>query len=324
MLNHIGANSNNAAQKAVQRFNDATGANLELFAPTYVVRESVDGKTVFRNASLTFHYVFVRGTLEAVSQLCKLSTNRFSFVLNRSSVGRYAVIDDRRMLQFKNIAKVYSHRLPCYTIQEIELEEGDLVEVTSGVFAGLTGRFIPKPRTAMGNIVLEVYGKLVTIAYDVKSADVRILEFAENTTRANDQIDAIVPHLLQALRLFHEGKELPQSLTARLSVFCRRLEKAQLKNRKLDARLQPILYAADMIIGQEAEAALHLGRFNSISVCVTNPWTRALNRLLLTIPSSRNPSAALEEEHNRLQGLDSSSKMRRLILDEYRHYTGLS
>ena len=189
VLNHVGANGRDTAQKAVDKFNSVNNTALELFAPTYVAKEERDGEIKFRTLSLTFHYTFVRGTYEQVKALCA-QQNGFSFLIDWSSADRYAVIDDRRMTSFQNIAKAYKNCLPYYSIEDIDLEDGDLVEVVRGDFPGLIGTYMPKPKTTMGNIVLNIYNNVGTIAFNVKATDVRVLEFSRKNTRANDQIDA--------------------------------------------------------------------------------------------------------------------------------------
>ena len=84
VLNHIATNFQNQAEKEVDRFNRSHERNLELFAPTYVVREVRDGEVRMKSINLTFHYVFVRGTFSDVKFLCS-QPNGFSFLLDRSA-----------------------------------------------------------------------------------------------------------------------------------------------------------------------------------------------------------------------------------------------
>ncbi len=318
VLNHIGGATRNTAQKSLDLFNQIAKTNLELFAPTYTIREVKNGVEKFRDASLTFHYVFVKGTFDEVKRLCGQPTNKFSFLLNRSGKEPYATIDDRKMMQFKNIAKAYKNCLPCFSLEEVDLEDGDLVQVVTGPFAGVTGRFIPKAKSKNGNVVLNVYGKLMTIVYDVKSLDVRVLEFSRNSTRANDQIDAFVPYLLKSLRIYYDNGEQPQDLIAKLTIFCGRMGAAKLNNRKLDARLQVLLYAGNKILFNAAEAEVHLEKFKKVMESVTNAWTQALLYLILAvIDFNRNTIEALHEKY---KDLEATSKMQKMVAEEYRYY----
>ncbi len=320
VLNFIGSSARDLAQKAIDRYNAAAANPLELFAPTYVVREERQGELKFRTVSLTFHYVFVRGPFDDVKSLCALS-NGFSFLIDRGSQDRYAIIDDRKMAHFKNIARAYKNCLPYFPIDQIDLEAGDLVEVVSGDFPGLVGYYMPRPKSTSGNILLNVFNNVGTVAFDVRATDVRVLEFARRTTRANDQIDAFVPHLLKALRLYAAGDPLTTPLAAKLSAFCGRLGAARINNRKLDARLQALLYAANHIIGNTAEARRHLTRYHDLSPAVTNPWTRALITLILTLTAAPDTATTqLRATYHTLTQLTPTSKSQHDLLTEYLHH----
>ena len=82
-----------------------------------------------------------------------------------------------------NIARAYKNCLPYFSLEDIDLEDGDLVEVINGDMPGLIGVYIPKPKSKTGDIVLSIYNKVGTIAFDIKAKDVRVLEFSKNYTR---------------------------------------------------------------------------------------------------------------------------------------------
>lgn len=318
VLNHIGTALQDMAKKTVERFNALSDASLELFAPTYVIREQSHGELRMRTANLTFHYVFVRGTLPEVKKLCG-QDNGFSFLIDRGSAERrYAIIGDRDMANFKNIARAYKNCLPYFPLDDIDLEEGDLVEVIRGDFPGLIGTYMPKAKGRSGNIVLNVYNNVGTIAFDIKATDVRVIEFSKKCTRANDQIDAIVPHLFKALRLHHAGEALSAALVARLSVFCSRMEVVRLDTRKLDARLQAILFAANRILGNNDGAMRAQAKFENLKDAVTNEWTSAL--LLLIFAVMAGNTARLENVLGRLRSLKPASKAQQVLIEEYEFY----
>lgn len=320
VLNYIDTSLHNSAEKTVVNFNTFYDTTLEIFAPTYVVREEKNGEIRFRDAHLTFHYVFVRGTLQQIKLLCS-QQNGFSFLIDHGSTQRYAVIDDTHMAQFMTITRAYNNCLPYFPLNEINLEDGDLVEVVKGDFPGLKGYFMPNPKSKTGNIILRVFNKVGTIAFNVNASDVRILEFSPNSTRANDQIDAFVPNLLAALRLFRSGKPLPIPLAAKLSVFSGRMEDASMHNRKLNAKLQILLYAANIIIGNHAGAQKALAKFNRVADSVTNEWTRALITLILAVTSSDFP--LISETYAHISSLQASSKARKDLMREFEYYVSL-
>ncbi|MDE5874025.1 MAG: hypothetical protein K2H15_00145, partial [Muribaculaceae bacterium] len=244
--------------------------------------------------------------------------NGFSFLIDRSSEKRYATIDDRDMAHFKTITRAYKNCLPYFPLNDIDLESGDLVEVVKGDFPGLVGYYMPNNQNKTGNILLRVFNNVGTIAFNVKASDVRVLEFSPQSKRANDQIDAFVPFLLEALRYFKNDEVLPTNLAAKLSMFCGRMEVARLNNRKLDARLQILLYAASLIIGNANGADKAWKKFNKVREAVTNEWTLALIDLILSVIN--NNRCLLTETYTRLLTLDPSSKAKQLLMKEYETY----
>lgn len=318
VLNHIATTPCHQAQKTVDRFNSAFHVSLELFAPTYVVQETHNGHTHLRTANLTFHYVFVRGDFDDVKRLCG-QDNGFSFLIDRGSQERYATVSEQDMANFRNIARAYHNCLPYYPLQDIDLDDGDLVEVVNGDFPGLVGRFMPKAKSKSGDIVLSIFQGVGTVAFNIRNTDVRVLEFSRHATRANDQIDAFVPHLLQAMRLFHAGQDLPQTLLARLTVFARRMAVAKVGNRKLNAKLQALLYGANHILGDMTAARVARARYHELSSALTNPWTLALTRLVLTVLDA--PTGI---QHHRMRiDLIPTSKAQRQLAAEYAYYNAL-
>lgn len=317
VLNYVGLAFKDMCQKTVDRFNMSNDCDLELFAPTYVVRETKNGEVKMKTVNLTFHYVFVRGTSTDVKMLCS-QQNGFSFLIDRSGSERYATVSDKEMANFKNIARAYRNCLPFFSLEDIDLEDGDLVEVINGDFPGLIGVYMPKPKSKSGNIILKVYNNLGTIAFDVKATDVRVLEFSHKSTRANDQLDAIVPHLLCALRHHKISEPLPPALVAKLSVFCSRMGIVRLNNRKLDARLQAVLFGCNAILGNNEDAELAKSRYDKLKDSVTNEWTSALISLIFAI--IENDAGRLLNAQDSIKSLTPTSKVQQMLAEEYGFY----
>lgn len=317
VLNYVGLVFRDMCQKAVDRFNRNQDCDLELFAPTYVIKENKNGEVKMKTVSLTFHYVFLRGTFAEVKMLCA-QHNGFSFLIDRSGADRYATVSDRDMANFKNIARAYRNCLPYFSLEDIDLEDGDLVEVIKGDFPGLTGVYMPKPKSKSGNIILKVYNKVGTIAFDVKATDVRVLEFSHKSTRANDQLDAIVPHLLGALRYYRTAEALPEALVAKLSVFCSRMEAVRLNNRKLDAKLQAVLFGSNAVLGNSKAAGRSKSRYEKLKDSVTNEWTSAMISLIFSI--IENDADRLTKVRTDIKGLIPKSKAQHLLADEFAYY----
>lgn len=321
ILNHfeaLPAPRRQTAQTCIDRFNSAGGCQLELFAPTFVKAVNINGRQIKREQPLTFHYVFVRGTLDEIKRLCSLS-NGFSFVLNRSSEERYATVDDKRMDDFKAIARAYSNSLPFFALDDIDLEAGDKVEIVEGSFPGLVGYYMPKAKSTSGDIILSVTQNLGTVVYDVKAKYVRVLEFSKKSRRSYDQIDAFIPRLLQALRHYHEGVVLSDKEKSDITLFVRRMSVVKIDNHKLDAKLQALLFGAYQILGNIVESKRAKDRFIKISHSVTNEWTEALITLIFSVINK--DFAQLESIRNNLEKLTPTSIFHHNLMDEYAYFS---
>lgn len=319
VLNHVANSPRSSAEKEVERFNSSHETALKIFAPTYVVRVEQRGEIKFRTANLTFHYVFAKGSLAEVKQLC-MEPNGFSFMIVHGSDNRYATIDDRQMVHFMNIARAYKNCLPYFSLDDIDLEDGDVVEVVRGDFPGLVGTYIPNAKSKTGNIVLQVFNNVGAMAFNVRASDVRVLEFSPKFTRANDQIDAFLPRLLQALRDFSNNEALSPSLAAKLSVFCGRMEVVRIDNRKLNAKLQLLLYAANLLTGNTATAAKAMANYDRLKKHVTNEWTKATLSLIQSVLN--NDRKSLHAAYSAIKEIEPSSKARKMIAAEYLYYIG--
>lgn len=318
ILNHIGRTSNrDEARKAVERYNRTEGRCLELFAPSYVVREEKDGVVSMRRLPLTYHYVFVRGALGDIKRLCGMD-NGYSFLLNRCGTERYASLDDCAMENFRTIARAYENSLPYYPLEGVDLESGDLVEVVNGDFPGLVGTFLPKAKGKTGNIVLRVDNNWGTVAYDIKVSDLRILEFAKGTSRVYDIMDAFYPRLLDALRLHSENAELPTSLCSHLAVFVRRMEAVRPDSPKVEAKLSAMLSVASLILGDTEKAGRFKARCEGRKGAVSNEWTSSFIHLLFGVSERR--IEVFESGLTMISGLSATSKAQHRLKEEYIYY----
>ena len=189
VLNHIAPGRQRTAQRIVSDFNEANTDTLELFAPTFVNAVQRDGKIIYKDEPLTFHYVFVNGSEDSVKKLCA-QKNGFSFVIDRAgNHPRHALVSDDRISSLKIAALAYSNKLPFCPVDELDLHEGDWIEIAEGPFAGLQGTYLPRPRSNKGDIYVAVAGGLGTVVYGVKASSVKILEFSAHTRRIYDRLD---------------------------------------------------------------------------------------------------------------------------------------
>lgn len=337
-----------APQKHIDDFN-RDGARLELFAPLIRPAHMVNGRVVYRDRLLTYHYVFVKGSLAEVKALCASPVNGFSMLLDRGSERRYATLSDEAMESFRIIARVHTNTVPFYSIDDIDLEEGDTVEVVDGPYAGLRGTFMPRARSRKGNLVIAATADMGAVVWDIDARYVRILEFARDTRRQYDILDSFIPRLLPVLRRFHAGERLPEKDKSLLNVFNRRMGAVRLDNHKAEAKLLATLMCVQTVTGDSKGYETSSARFGKRRKDLTNPWTEALTELMLSVADGDMPrlSRAYDELKDRegikdlpeaptttttagglktptatttSGGVKTPTATQKLLLDEFRHY----
>ena len=284
VLNHISptpGKSMRPAQQAVDNFNRTNDARVDFFAPTIREVRVKNGQEEAVERPLTYHYVFLRATEEEAKRLCALD-NGFSFVIDRAGNSRHAIVSDKAMTAFQQIARHYGNTLPFFSLDAVDLQEGDRIEIVDGDFAGLEGTYLPRERSNKGNVVITSDSGFASMIFDVKASHIRVLEFAPGTRRPYDIIDAFVPRLRGALQTHNSGQPLTERQLTDLLLFIRRMENVRLDNHKIEAKLLALLIAAKRLLGSD-EASIRplLDRYQRRRLAVTNPKTQLLLKELL-------------------------------------------
>jgi len=305
-------------QKHIDDFN-REGHSLELFAPLIRLAHVVNGKVEYREKLLTYFYVFVKGAFDEIKDLCSRQDNDLSFVLDRGSEKRYGIISDSDMDNFKIIARAHSNTIPFFNIEDIELNEGDLVEVVGGDYDGLKGTFIPKSRSNKGNLVIAVTAAMGAVLWNVDAKCVRILEFARDTRRQYDMVDSFIPKLLPILRKFHAGQSFTDREKSLLNVFNQRMGIVSPANQKAEAKLLATLMCVRFILGDMAGFLETQKRFEKCKSALTNVWTLALVNLMISV--AINDMSRLRETFESVKKqTDKLTNTQIQLLEEFQHY----
>lgn len=256
---------------------------LELFAPTFVSLQTEGGKVAKKERPLLYHYIFLKGDEQTIKQFCYYNQG-FSFVMDCAEKGRHLTVTDQTIRDFRIIAQFYAGKLPCFPLKEINLEEGDKVQIVSGPCAGLTGTYMSRKGGRSGNILVAVDTSLAAIVYDIKAEYVRVLEFSRDSRRVYDQLDAFTSRLLSYLKTKETENTGTVSAedTAFATVFTRRLGSVKLHNPKLEAKLYILLYAAYSVLSDSEKAAESMERYRALERHITNPKTLSLVSTITT------------------------------------------
>jgi len=318
VLHFINKSGKPSPQSHIDNFN-REGHDLELFAPIIRPAHVVNGKVKYFERLLTFYYVFVKGTFDDVKELCSRCDNDLSFMLDRCSTKRYGVISDSDMENFKIIARAYTNTIPFFNIEDIELNEGDLVEVVGGDYDGLKGTFIPKSRSNKGNLVIAVTAAMGAIVWDIDARYIRILKFARDSRRQYDLVDSFIPKLFPILRKFHAEESFSDKERSLLNVFTRRMGVVSPENHKAEAKLLAILMCVYLILGDMDGFRETQKRFEKRKSSLTNQWTLAMIELMMSV--AQNDIDRLKETYKQIKGsTENITAKQSQLLEEFRHY----
>lgn len=278
-----------------------TSPALSLFAPTFVTVEKREADAPRRvERPLFYHYIFLSGPDEDIRRLCAAGRG-FSFVIDHSLPSRHVTVPDSTVDALRRIAARHGNTLSCFSPSDVDLQEGDKVEVVTGPFAGLRGVYMSRRGGRKGNVYIAVSQALGTVAYDIPADHVRIIEFAPASRRPYDQLDSIQSYLLSLLP--DSPESYPASSTdpplntpsataasGRLLSFTRRFATVRLGNPKTDARLQLLLAVSYRLLGDDASSSTANARYLRLAPHITNPKTLAiLTRLSSLLPQNASP-----------------------------------
>lgn len=318
VLNFISRSGIPFLQKEIDRFNGGS-PSLELFAPVIRPARVVNGRVEYTDRLLTYYYVFVKGALADIKELCARQGNGLSLMIDRGSDHRYGMLGDAEMENFRIVARAYANAIPFFSIRDIDLEEGDKVEIVGGELDGLRGTYIPRPRSSKGKLVIAATADYGTALWDVDARYVRILEFARDTRRQYDLLDSFIPRLLPIMRKFHADERLTDREKSQLAVFSRRMGVVSPDNRKVEAKLLAVLMCVQTITGDTEGYASSSARFGKRRSAVTNPWTQALIGLMEGVV--HNDLAPVKAAYDSVSHLtDKPTRTQKELLEELSYY----
>lgn len=260
------ANTRKKAQDWVDSYNASYHTNLQLFAPTFFEPVSKNGRKEIKRKPLVYHYVFLNGEPSVVKDFCSKRFG-FSFVVTNTGGGRkeHATISDRAMENFRKIALYYSNSLPFYPLDNVDLEDGDLVRVVEGPFAGLEGYFFPKARSAYGRIVLQIAKNIGTAVFDVSTKYIQIVQFSKNSKTKHHVLERFLPKFREIEKKYNEGLPLDEGDIATLTLFIRRMSLVHLDRRPAEQRLSQLLLDSARIVGDTETETLALARLSKLN-----------------------------------------------------------
>lgn len=305
--------------QAVEAFNRDNGSTIELFAPTIVTLHAENSSPRRVSRPLVGNYVFLRSTVGQLKEF-RQSYPLFNPVIDHASapIHRYLAVPDPDMKRFMNLAALLSHKVPCYSPEEIDLEKGDYVAVVGGPFQGMEGTLVTQQGSDGGRVAINIANRLLAVTYRIEPRYLKIIRFAKGNKHIYDRLDAFAMRLRNAIREHADTGTLSLASTAALGYFVDRFGNAEITGAKTRCRFQAHLMAAYHLLGDTAMRDTAMNATQILLPAVTNSATAAAIHLLLYL-CSRHPKhlQTASEMASHLRPTPANAR----LFDDIRFYT---
>lgn len=237
----------------VAKYNDERGADIEVFAPTFVKVYNEAKSPRRRMLPLACQYFFIRGRLSQVKDFRSRNTE-YNLVHDRADKQpetSYLHLSDEDMSAFRSMALAYKYNMPCFSPSEVDLVACDKVRIVGGEFAGVEGYLVSQQGRDGGRVIIKV-GELVAVqTLDINPKYISVLSFAKGSRRMYDKIDSYEPKLRRAMDYYRRNGELDVTNAAAVSYFITRFGLAEIPTAKMRAKVSALLAASYYLMGDK-------------------------------------------------------------------------
>lgn len=241
---------NQPIEAQVARYNRESGADIEVFAPTFVKAYNKDKEPRRRLLPMVCQYFFLRGELAQVKDF-RYRNREYNLIHDRADTDpdAYMSLTDEEMSGFKSLALAYKYKMPCFSLSEVDLVACDKVRIVGGEFAGVEGFLVSQQGRDGGRVIMKVSESLGVETLDINPKYIQVLSFAKGSKRIYDKIDSYIPKLRRAMEYKMRYGDLDVSNTAAVSYFITRFGAANIPSAKMRAKVSALLMASYYLMG---------------------------------------------------------------------------
>ena len=241
---------NQPIEAQVARYNRESGADIEVFAPTFVKAYNKDKEPRRRLMPMVCQYFFLRGELSQVKDF-RYRNREYNLIHDRADTDpdAYMALTDEEMSGFKSLALAYKYKMPCFSLSEVDLVACDKVRIVGGEFAGVEGFLVSQQGRDGGRVIMKVSESLGVETLDINPKYIQVLSFAKGSKRIYDKIDSYIPKLRRAMEYKMRYGDLDVSNTAAVSYFITRFGAANISSAKMRAKVSALLMASYYLMG---------------------------------------------------------------------------
>jgi transcription antitermination factor NusG len=233
----------------------------ETFVPILKATDDDENKAVKRKTSkmLTFNYVFIRGERRQIEDSLR-NISRIHLLYHRPGVapgksyGNYErkpmVVTDREMEMFRRTVSLYQNGgAPMVDVDERELQSGDLVRITGGLFAGVEGILKTKKGKEGGKVIVSISHLVSVSTVNIEPQYIQVIKFSSENKHIYRKLDTMLAKakLLMAKRA--NGEELTETEQLDMQQFINNYSMAETETQNMDAKLKTLTFMAYVVLG---------------------------------------------------------------------------
>lgn len=237
----------------VARYNRESGADLEVFAPTFVRVYNQAKNPRRRLLPLACQYFFIGGTLTRVKDFRARNVG-YNLIHDRADndpAGTYLSLTDAEMAGFRAVALAYKYNMPCFSPTEVDLVACDKVRIVGGDFAGVEGYLVTQQGRDGGRVIIKVGESLAVETLDINPKYIQVLSFAKGGKHIYDKVDSYMPKLRRAIECWQRTGALDVSSTAAVSYFITRFGATHIPSPRMRAKVSALLMASYFLMGDK-------------------------------------------------------------------------
>ena len=126
-------------EMAAKSYLDSIG--IESYVPMHFAERTYGGKRRKVWEPLIHNLLFIRTSADRLREIKATTTLPIRYIMVRESKSP-TVIPERQMQDFMAVVATQNEHVEIVAPQDVDLEKGDPVRVTEGMFAGIEGRYI--------------------------------------------------------------------------------------------------------------------------------------------------------------------------------------
>lgn len=234
----------------------------ETFVPILKPSDKDKGVTEAKRKTtklLTFNYVFIRGEQRQIEESLR-NIPRIFLLYSRPGVApgksygsferKPMVVSDKEMEMFMRTVSLYKNGgAPVVNVNEKDLQAGDVVRITGGLFAGVEGVLKTEKGKEGGKVVVSISHLLSVTTVNIEPQYIQVIKFGSENKHIYRKFDTILSKAKLLMQKRIAGSEVTDDERSDMQQFINNYSLLQTDTLNMDAKLKVLTMMAFAILG---------------------------------------------------------------------------